>query len=185
MRNHLAKVNPNIIVYENGGDEYIQLRQHKRYQKPRYYHPSRLPPPPGWPFEEQLPPVDCMETNKLPSSDHAVTNHHTEDRVGLGNNLDLDQGKGIERGRVVRALPSASPVGQALLDIFPRAFGRHPDSREMAYLRDIEKEISAAKATAEQVYDAYKEAALSNKLDLSYVRAILFDWLGIERNRSP
>ena len=55
----------------------------------------------------------------------------------------------------------------------------------MAYLRDIEKEISAAKATAEQVYDAYKEAALSNKLDLSYVRAILFDWLGIERNRSP
>jgi hypothetical protein len=189
MRNHLTKVNPNIMVYEHTGDEYIQLRHHKRYQNPRYYHPSKLPSPPGWPFEEQLPSIDRIETNEPPISNHAVTNQHTKDRVGLGNNVDLDKGKdkgkGIERGRGALALPSASPISSALLDNFPKAFGRQPDSREMAYLRDIEKEISAADATAENVYDAYKEAAISNKLDLSYVRAILFDWLGIERNRSP
>ncbi|KKL25822.1 hypothetical protein LCGC14_2401480, partial [marine sediment metagenome] len=35
------------------------------------------------------------------------------------------------------------------------------------------------------VHDAFKEAAMQNKLHISYVRAVLFDWLGIERNRSP
>ena len=41
-----------IICTSNAGDEYIQLRRHKRYQKPRYYNPSKIPPPPGWPFED-------------------------------------------------------------------------------------------------------------------------------------
>ena len=75
-----------------------------------------------------------------------------------------------------------SPIATALLDNFPKAFGRKPNSRELAYLRDIEKEISAASgATAEQIRDAFKEAAKQNKLRLSYVRAILLDWLGIAR----
>ncbi|GAI79596.1 unnamed protein product, partial [marine sediment metagenome] len=60
-----------------------------------------------------------------------------------------------------------SPVSLALLNNFPKAFGRKPNSRELAYLRDIEKEISAAGATAEQVRDAFKEAAKQNKLHLS------------------
>jgi len=76
---------------------------------------------------------------------------------------------------------SPSPIGLALLEDFPKAFGREPDSREKAYLRDIEREISAAGATAVQVKAAYKEAATHNKLHLSYVRGILFDWLGLER----
>ncbi|MBA7635927.1 hypothetical protein ES703_43537 [subsurface metagenome] len=82
--------------------------------------------------------------------------------------------------------PTPSPVSLALLENFPKAFGRKPNSRERAYLRDIEKEISAAGgATTEQIHDAFKEAANQNKLHLSYVRAILLDWLGVERNRSP
>jgi len=81
--------------------------------------------------------------------------------------------------------PTPSPTASALLENFPKAFGRKPNSRELVYLRDIEKEISAAGATAEQIRDAFKEAATQNKLHLSYVRAILLDWLGVERNRSP
>ena len=82
--------------------------------------------------------------------------------------------------------PAPSPTTSALLENFPKAFGRKPNSRELAYLRDIEKEISAVGgATAEQIRDAFKEAAAQNKLHLSYVRAILLAWLGIERNRSP
>jgi len=99
-----------------------------------------------------------------------------------------ERGNRRGRGRLPSALGSRSPpspVGLALLENFPKAFGSKPNSRDLAYLRDIEKEISAAGATAEQVYDAYKEAAGQNKLKLSYVRAILLDWLGIERNRSP
>ncbi|KKN87089.1 hypothetical protein LCGC14_0263590 [marine sediment metagenome] len=82
--------------------------------------------------------------------------------------------------------PSPSPTALALLKYFPQAFGRNPNSREVAYLRDIEKKMCAAGgATDAQVYDAYKEAANQNKLHLSYVRAVLFDWLGIKRDRSP
>jgi len=184
MRDHLAKINPNIHVYQNDGDDYIQLKRYKRYQRPRYYHPSKFPVPPGWPLEEesnqavttQQPQSHQIVTEKQPLSDQEVTLGE-----GKGKGLDLDKGRGIGRG----TKHTPSPVGLALLENFPKAFGREPDSRERAYLRDIEKEISAAGATAEQVHDAYKEAAGQNKLKLSYVRAILLDWLGIERNRSP
>ena len=186
MRDHLAEVNPNIIVYENAGDAYIQLKRHKRYQKPRYYHPSKFPAPSGWPFKEEIPSSNQTETEKQPSSNQSAPEEYTEGE-GKGNKLDLDKGKGIGIGRGIRAQqqPSPSPVSTALLDNFPKAFGREPDSREIAYLRDIEREISAAGATAAQVCDAYKEAAKHNKLHLSYVAEILRQWLGIERNRSP
>ncbi len=184
MRDHLAKINPNIHVYQNDDDDYIQLKRYKRYQRPRYYHPSKFPAPTGWPFEEesnqrvtiQQPSSDLRVTKKQPSSKQEVALGE-----GKGKGLDLDKGKGIGRG--IEHTPS--PVSIALLEYFPKAFGRKPNSRELAYLRDIEKEISAAGATAEQVYEAYKEAAGQNKLHLSYVRAILDNWLGIERERGP
>ena len=50
-------------------------------------------------------------------------------------------------------------------------------------MRDLQKNISSAGGTPEQIHDAFKEAAVPNKLHISYVRAILLDWLGIERNR--
>ncbi|GAI79593.1 unnamed protein product, partial [marine sediment metagenome] len=87
MRDHLTQANPNIIIYENAGDEYIQLRRHKRYQKPRYYHPSKFPAPPEWPFEEQQPSGDQRETNQQPSGNQKVTQ-------GEGKGLDLDKGRG-------------------------------------------------------------------------------------------
>lgn len=109
MRDHIAEVNPNVIVYPNAGEEYIQLKRHKRYQKPRYYHPSKLPAPPGWPFEEkenpsaptsnhsvtkEPPDTNHAATKELPSSNQAVTKQYTEDGVGRGKGLDLDLGKG-------------------------------------------------------------------------------------------
>ncbi|KKM92416.1 hypothetical protein LCGC14_1218640 [marine sediment metagenome] len=83
--------------------------------------------------------------------------------------------------------PSPSLTGLPLLeyfnDVFPKAFGRKPVSRETAQLRDLEKEISSAGgAPAEQVYDAFKEACGQNKLSVSYVRAVLLDWLGLARS---
>lgn len=98
--------------------------------------------------------------------------------------------RGRGRGNLPSALgsttPSPSLTGPPLLeyfnDVFPKAFGRKPDSRETAQLRDLGKEISSAGgATAEQVYDAFKEACDQNKFSVSYVRVILLDWLGIVR----
>lgn len=53
MRDHIAEVNPNVMVYQNTSEDYIQLKRHRRYQRPRYYNPSKLPAPPGWPFEDE------------------------------------------------------------------------------------------------------------------------------------
>ncbi|MBA7681930.1 hypothetical protein ES703_90274 [subsurface metagenome] len=82
--------------------------------------------------------------------------------------------------------PSPSLTGLSLFDyfneVFLQAFGRKPDSRETAQLRDLGNGISSVGgATAKQVYDAFKEAANQNKLHISYIRAILLDWLGVAR----
>ena len=108
MRDHLAEVNPNVIIYQNAGDEYIQLKRHYRYQRPRYYHPSKFPAPPGWPFKDeetaqppqgnhtvakQLPSDNRVVTEESLPSSRAVTKRYTEDRVGRGGDRlgsDLD-----------------------------------------------------------------------------------------------
>lgn len=77
---------------------------------------------------------------------------------------------------------TGSPLFEFLTDTFSKGWGRTPNSRETAQLRDLGKEISSAGgATAEQVYDAFKEAALGQKFSVSYIRAVLFAWLGVER----
>ncbi len=111
----------------------------------------------------------------------------------------MDQGTGRGRGNSPERSgegsgekkPSPSlaggPLFQCLVDTFPKAFGRMPDSRETAQLRDLGTEISSAGAgaTAQQVYDAYKEACGQHTFSISYLRAILLDWLGIPRGKSP
>lgn len=113
MRDHLAEVNPNVIIYQNDGNEYIQLKRHYRYQRPRYYHPSKFPAPPGWPFKDEEPDKDTAQSpqsthavakqplqsdhavvERSPQSNQVVTERYTEDRVGRGGvGLGLDKGK--------------------------------------------------------------------------------------------
>jgi hypothetical protein len=84
--------------------------------------------------------------------------------------------------------PSTSPLAN-LNDFFKGfrySFGKSFDSREEAQMRDLFKEISSAGgATPKQVWDAFKEAANMSKPHISYVRAVLCDWLGLPRERSP
>ena len=61
MRDHLIHVNPNVALYKNADDEYIQLRQWERYQKPRYTKPSKYPPPTACtPKDEGLQPSEKL-----------------------------------------------------------------------------------------------------------------------------
>lgn len=79
----------------------------------------------------------------------------------------------IQWGRV----PAASPN-----EVIPR----EPDARITAQLRDLTDELShAGGCPLEYIEQAFREAAGQQKYKVSYVRAILLDWLGIERNRSP
>jgi hypothetical protein len=62
---------------------------------------------------------------------------------------------------------------------------REPGYREEAMLRDLAIELSAAGGCQDDmIKKAFGEAAGSGKNHISYVRAVLLDWLGIERVHS-
>ena len=197
-RDHLVEINKNIILYQVDGDDYIQLTKYKRYQNPRYYHPSKLPAPPGW-----LPLNDNSDTDteQQPSNNRAAVTTVTMGKgrgkgrgggEGRGKGLDLGEGEGRGKG-LGKGIESPSPslTGETLLGVLNEkylyAFGRKPDSGDTKYLTDLGLEISAAGgATLEQVHDAFKEAAIHNKLYVSYVRKILRVWIdGDHRENSP
>ena len=235
MRDHLAAVNANVIVYEKDGHEYIQLRRHSRYQRPRYYHPSRFPAPLGWPYAdehpsggqggteepplgehksvEQIPDGNQAVAVKTPDGNQMVTKKYTEGRVGLG--LDLDKGRvGLGRGRDggVGGKPPTTTTTSALneldetavmeeltrcyrtewgtvhskdLDkVIPRALG----PKDRAQLRDLAKELAAGGECPDNtIQEAFREAVTlgPEKMHVSYVRAIILDWLDRPRERRP
>ncbi len=102
--------------------------------------------------------------------------------------------------------PSPSPAGlsrqerevyDSLLENYRLRFGRplppdylkikprKPGYRELAQLRDLAKEISAAGGCEfPMVKKAFDEASGQHKQHISYVRAVLLDWLGVERVHS-
>ena len=188
-----------IKAYTTSKTKAIQMLDWWDVQKLQWAYPSEYPPAEGWtdhlryhptPKEiitENWPPPSRLTNELLPSKlPSALPNALPSKLQEPPLTTPSEKERGNRRGRGI--LPSAlgsksspSPTGLALLDNFPKAFGRKPNSREFAYLRDIEKEISAAGATTEQIHDAYKEAATQNKLHLSYVRGILLDWLGVAR----
>lgn len=63
---------------------------------------------------------------------------------------------------------------------------REPDARETAQLRDLAKELSATGCPLGHIDQAFRDAAgRPDKMHISYVRAILMDWLDVARARSP
>jgi len=209
----LAK-NDLIKVYNTSKTEAIQFLDWWDVHRPQWAWPSQYPPPEGWQDHlrykrgakevvtqswpvsgetqndtQVITQVITQVSNKIGSGEQSQKPLTTPFESEIESEIENERGKRRGRGNSPEdsgEKPPPSPISLALFDSFPKAFGRKPNSRELAYLRDIEKEISSAGgATAEQVYNAYKEAATQNKLHLSYVRAILLDWLGVKRNRSP
>jgi hypothetical protein len=63
---------------------------------------------------------------------------------------------------------------------------REPTARESAQLRDLARELSATDGwPLDNIDQAFREAAGLHKFHISYARAVLLDWLGVTRNRSP
>lgn len=59
---------------------------------------------------------------------------------------------------------------------------REPNARESAQLRDLAKNLSdVGGVPLDYIKQAFREAASHNKRHISYVRAILLDWIGIPR----
>jgi len=115
MRDHIAEINANVIVYQNGGEEYIQLKRHKRYQKPRYYHPSKLPMPPGWPFDEPDPGGDYQVTDEPPHSSEMATEgslpgNQTATKVSPNSSHIADEALSSSRQTVTEVSPPGNQV---------------------------------------------------------------------------
>jgi len=194
-----------IKVYATSKTMATQMLDWWEEQKLQWAYPSSYPPPEGWtdhlryhptPKEivtENWPPIVShseLLPSKLPSRlPKELPSKLQESPLTTPSEKGNRKGKGRGKGRLPSALGSRSPPSltglslfESLKNTFPQAFGREPNSREVAQLRDLGKELSSAGgATAEQVHDAFKEAAEQNKLHLNYVRAILLDWLGIAR----
>lgn len=97
-----------------------------------------------------------------------------------------------------RASPSQSEILARLTDCFTKGWGRikasEPDkiipraagAKEMAQLRDLARELyTAGGCPLDYIDQAFREASGQQKMHISYVRAVLLDWLGIERVHPP
>ena len=195
-----------IKLYTTSQTQAVQLLDWWYVQRLQWAWPSEYPPPTDW--QDRLrykrgakevvtqnwpSQVSTHLSENNPSGEHSGEHSgETEELPPLTTPLKEGNSKGRERGRGNSPehsgeKPTPPLTGPPLFDyfneVFPQAFGRKPDSRESAQLRDLGKEISSADgATAEQVYDAFKEAATQNKLHISYIRKILHAWLGLKRD---
>ncbi len=127
---------------------------------------------------------------------------------------EKERGKGTRRGNRNRNSPESSgekhspplaglstdnsEILHTLTQCFKQQWGRvpahapneviprEPDAREAAQLRDLAKELSAVGGCSlDYIKQAFREAAGQGKCHISYVRAVLLDWLGVERIRAP
>ncbi|MBA7657416.1 hypothetical protein ES703_65353 [subsurface metagenome] len=199
-----------IKAYNTSKTEAIQILDWWDIHRPQWAWPSQYPPPEGWQDHLRYKKgAKTVVTQSWPVSGESSGEHTPDSQVSdepvSGESSGEQQGKNplttpIEKERGKRKeetergnspersgeKPTPSPVASLVFyTSFQKAWGRKPNTREVAQLRDLEKKISSAGATPEQIYAAFKEAAVQNKLHVSYVRAILLDWLGIERIRSP
>lgn len=196
-----------IKVYTTSRTEAVQMLDWWEVQKLQWAYPSEYTAPEGWQdrLRYHASPKEIVTENwpakspdslpkELPSAlPNSLGSKPQSDRESSKEITEKEKEKGSRKGRGSRTLPSrlgsnsspsltGSPLLEYFNEIFPKAFGRKPDSRETAQLRDLGKEISSAGgATAAQVFDAFKEACDLNKFSVSYVRAILLAWLGLSR----
>ena len=137
-----------------------------------------------------------------------VTTTETPRNRVRDKNLNKNLNKGKGKGRKTPH-PSPSPsdfctdrnkISSELIENFRMQWGkveaknpekvipREPGGKDLAQLRDLSVELVAAGGCPlSYIREAFREAAGQgeHKENIRYVRAIMFGWLGIPKNRSP
>jgi len=153
-------------------------------------------PPAGQPASKLLPSAPAKELPSKPQKSPLTTPSERE------------RGKRRRKGRVPSALGSRSPpsptgctdinkISNKLIENFRMQWGkveaknpdkiipREPGGKDLAQLRDLAAELVAAGGCPlSYIREAFSEAAgqeTKTKMSVSYVRAILLDWLGVPR----
>jgi DnaD/phage-associated family protein len=159
IRDRVLLVNKNLILYQVDGEEYLFFAKWKEYQKPKYPTPSKIPPPPTNITED---------SGNLPGELPEPLHHGMDlgrDGMGLGG---VDVGKG-------ETPPPKKEIEPNKLKPVIKCFENniHPLSPiELEKLNDWAKDFDPP-----VIVRAIEEAVKNNARKLSYIQAVLRDWL--------
>jgi hypothetical protein len=125
MRDHIAQINPNVIIYRNddSDEELIQFKKWRSYQKPRYSKESKLPPPADFnQKDETLPQGFNQKDETLPQA----FNQKDE-------NLPLRSGQSSQ-GKNSIGQDNPPPLAKSLSEV---NFTNRPDNDLIDYLTSL------------------------------------------------
>jgi hypothetical protein len=190
-----------IFAYNSSKSAAIQMLDWWEEQNLQWAYPSLYAQPDGWAdrLRYHVTPKEIISQNwpspgratyaspllqpPLPLTTPSITDKEVEEgsRRGRGRGRlpnSLGSSSGSELGNTSAPSLAGPDLSDYLFEIFPQAFGHTPTSRETAQLQDLATEITdAGGAKQQQVFDAFKEACDHAKFSVSYVRAVLLDWL--------
>jgi len=173
------------------------------------YHPTPKEiitdnwPPPGGPASELLPSkLPSAPANSLPSKLQSEVSQTLPTENEKEKEKEKERGRGILPSALGSTTPSPTDLSTDQIEIlhrltecFKREWGRvpaespytviprEPNAKESAQLRDLAKELSSAGGCPLKTIDeAFRDVAgHPGKMHISYVRAVLLDWLGVAR----
>ena len=163
-------------------------------QKLQWAWPSAYPPPDGWHdhlrYKKDAKTVITLNwppSGETPNSSQVSNPESSGEFSGeklsapspTTSSKKITQTTELQRKLVSCFVTGWGTVKAAdLKTVIPRA----ATAKDLAQLRDLANELSAAGGCPLDYIDqAFQEACSCGKQHISYVRAVLFDWLGIER----
>jgi len=188
-------------------EQKLQWAYPSRYPAPEGWTDHlRYHPTPKEIITENWPPSgQQLAFEILPSKLPSKLQSEVSQTLPIEKEIEKEVEKEIEEeeGRLPSALGSTSPspttdiqiINRFLIKSFKHEWGRvpaeapdtviekKPNARELAQLRDLGKELSARGGVPlDYIKDAFREAAGQKKFHVSYVRAVLLDWMGLARS---
>lgn len=175
MRDHMASVCRNLVIYTVDGTEYIAFTKWARYQKPRFPQPSSLPAPPGLTLPKTTePPSQTPITVTLPQDDGKATDTLPQDNgmgLGLGKGLGMDRDRDREEPEkptspenffgipeTPEAEPDCSAHERETLSILKSVQGyKYKWAEDLAFIRDLATDFPKLDILGEaKAWKAYK-----------------------------
>jgi hypothetical protein len=94
MRDNIIDINKNVLLYDNGGEEYLSLSKWKEYQKPSHPQPSRIPAPPK--LQEQISePFKEPFNDSIPSENGMIPSQVRSGQSSLGK-VSIGQDRAVQ-----------------------------------------------------------------------------------------
>ena len=182
-----------VKLYSTSKSQAIQMLDWWEVQKLQWAWPSEYAAPEGW--------QDRLRYKK--SAREVVTSNWGSPEASPGNSPEASPERssvsplttpiirGRGRGRGISPERSGERSGEeslplsAILDrlkyCYESGWGKQSTAKVSEQFRDLAGELVGAGCTLNYIDEAFKEAAVMNKYSISYVRAMLLDWLGVAK----